>query len=254
MAVPSAFLPGRSILHRLDPRAKLILLVAVAACFFLPGPRWIAPAYTVFLALLVGLCLGFRELGMVLAAVVPVLAVICVLTPVFRRGGDTLVALFDVRLLTTDGLAEVLRLVSRFTGLTLAFYAVFRTLDMNEMVISLRWFGLPYRAALVLTIAFRFIPTLFGVYQNAREAHLLRMSEGRRRGFFGRTMPVLTSVVIHAVRQIPSLAMALEIRGFGRLSPRTSFRSLPSGRRLVAALALTAGLCALLIAPFVLAL
>jgi energy-coupling factor transporter transmembrane protein EcfT len=48
--------------------------------------------------------------------------------------------------------------------------------------------------------------------------------------------------------------MALEIRGFGRLSSRTSFRSLPAGRRLVAALALTAGLCALLFAPFVLAL
>ncbi len=250
--VSSPFLSGRSVLHRFDPRAKLILLVVLTVCFFLPGPVWVAPAYAALLALFLGLCLGARVLGRMLATVAPVIVVICLVTPVLQRGGDALVILSGVRLLTTGGLAEVLRLVTRFTGLTLTFSAVFLTLEMNDMVLALRWFGLPFREALILTVAFRFIPTLFGVYQGARDAHLLRMSQAGRRGFFARTIPVLTSVVIHAIRQIPSLAMALETRGFGRAGPRTSFRSLPGGGRLVVALAITAALCVMLVLPFVL--
>lgn len=245
-------LPGTSILHRYDPRGKLVFLAVLVACFFVPGPAWLPAAWVLALAGLIAACLGPRELGRALAAIAPVLAVICLLTPAFRRGGETLWQPFGLRVLTVDGLAEVLRLVVRFTGLTLSFYAVFRTLDMDEMVAALRWFGLPFRAALVLIIAFRFIPTLFAVYQSVQDAHLLRMSRGRRRGFLARTLPMLTSVVIHSVRAIPSLAMALETRGLGRPQARTSLRSLPGGRRLAVALLVTACLCGLAIVPLAL--
>ncbi len=241
--------PGRSILHRYDPRAKLLFLVVLVACFFVPGPAWITAAWVIALAVVIAACLGLRDLGRALATIAPVLAVICVLTPVFRRTGPPLWQPFGARVLTVDGLAEVIRLVTRFTGLTLAFFAVFRTLDMDGMVAALRWFGLPFRAALVFIIAFRFIPTLFGVFQSVQEAHLLRMSGARRRGFLARTLPMLTSVVIHAVRSIPSLAMALETRGLGRQGKRTAFRELPGGRGLALSLAVTLVLCALAVVP-----
>jgi energy-coupling factor transport system permease protein len=242
-------LAGTSILHRYDPRAKLIFLAVLAVCFFVPGPAWVHASWVICLVVVIAACLGLRELGRALAPIAPVLAVICLLTPVFRRGGEALWQPFGVRVLTVDGLAEVLRLVTRFTGLTLAFFAAFRTLDMDEMVEALRWFGLPFRAALVLIIALRFIPTLFGVYQSVQDAHLLRMSRGKRRGFLARTLPLLTSVVIHSVRGIPSLAMALELRGFGRSEKRTSFRVLPAGMSLAVSLAATAAMSAFLIVP-----
>lgn len=245
-------LPGTSILHRYDPRAKLVFLVVLVACFFVPGPAWVPAAWVVALAALIAACLGPRELGRAMASIAPVLAVICLLTPVFRRTGEALWQPFGVRVLTVDGLAEVTRLVVRFTGLTLAFFAVFRTLDMDGMVAALRWFGLPFRPALVIIIAFRFIPTIFGVYQSVQDAHLLRMSGTRRRGFFARVLPILTSVVIHSVRSIPALAMALETRGLGRRGKRSGLRVLPGGRGLAVSIAVTVLLCGLVIVPLAL--
>jgi energy-coupling factor transport system permease protein len=243
---------GTSLLHRFDPRAKLIALAAFAAGFFLPVPLWAIAAYAAVLALAIALCLGPLELGRSLAAIAPVLLIICILTPVFHRQGAAVLTVRGFTLLTSDGLQEALRLLIRFTGLTLAFYAAFRSMDMDELILALRWFGVPHRAALVVIIALRFIPSLFIVYRNVQDAHLLRRAKGRKQGFFARTMPVLTSVFIQAIRGIPSLAMALETRGLGSRVRRSDYRVLPAGRRLALSMATAAAIIALLLAPLAL--
>jgi energy-coupling factor transport system permease protein len=244
-------LPGHSPLHRLDPRAKIAGLVAFVPSFFVFPAAWLPVVYAACLALVIVLFLGPRELGRSLAAVGPLLLIICVLTPVFHRGGRTLWSLFGLAVLTTDGLRESVRLVGRFAGLTLVFYAVFRTLDMDDLVLALRWYGLPFRAALALIVAFRFIPTLFALYRGVQDAHALRRAGERRTGFFARMLPQLTSVFIQAVRMIPALAMALETRGFGRRTPRTEWRLLPAGRRLAVSFVVTGLFAAAAYAPLV---
>jgi energy-coupling factor transport system permease protein len=226
-------LPGRSILHRLDPRAKLAGLVVVVPTFFVFSSPWLPGAYAAVLAVAVALFLGPRELGRSLRTVAPLLLVICVLTPLFHRGGEVFWQPFGLPLLTSDGVRESLRIVGRFAGLTLVFFLVFRTLSMDEFVLALRWYGLPFRAALTLTVAFRFIPTLFLLSRGVQDAHALRRAGERPPGFFSRILPQLTSVFIQAVRMIPSLAMALETRGFGRGNPRTEWITLPAGRSVV---------------------
>jgi energy-coupling factor transport system permease protein len=104
-------------------------------------------------------------------------------------------------------------------------------LELDELVLALRWYGLPYRPSLTLIMAFRFIPTLVELYQNVQDAHSLRTAGERPVGFFGRILPRLTSVFIQAIRMVPSLAMALETRGLGRRTPRTEWRELPRRRR-----------------------
>jgi len=181
-----------------------------------------------------------------------VLLIICLLTPVFHRDGAALWSVSGFALLTTDGLRESARLVLRFTGRTLAFYAAFRSLDMNELILAFRWYGLSYRISLIVIIALRFIPSLFVVYRNVQDAHLLRRSRGRKPGFFRRTLPVLTSVFIQAIRGIPSLAMALETRGYGRRGKRSEYSVLPGGRRLAVSMGAAAVLTALVLAPLAL--
>ena len=223
-------LPGRSLLHRWDPRAKLAGLVIILPAFFVFPSPWLPGTYAAALALLLWLFLGGRELWKSISAVVPVLAVICILTPLFRRGGQPVWSAFGFPLLTSEGIAETGRMAGRFAGLTLAFFAVFRTLNADDLVLALRWYGLPFRGALAITIALRFIPTLFALSQNVRDAHALRRAGEGRTSFFARTIPQLTSVFIQAVRVIPSLAMALETRGFGRANRRTSLMTLPTGK------------------------
>jgi energy-coupling factor transport system permease protein len=246
------FSPGSTLLHRFDPRAKLLLLIAVTACFFLPLPLEVLAAYVGALSALVGFSLGWRQLGKSLLAIAPLLLVICLFTPLFRAGGRVIWAPFGLAYLTSDGASATARLLARFTGITLGFFAAFRTIELDELILTLRWYGLPYRSTLILTIALRFIPSLAEVYANVRDAHTLRRGVESGKRPFERLIPVLTSMIIQAVRGIPTLAMVLELRGFGRANRRTEYRTLGSAQRLARHLAVGALLAAVLFAPLAL--
>lgn len=246
------FKPGVSVLHRFDPRAKLPLLLVITTCFFLPFRLAIPASYAAALAVVVGVCLGLGELKKAVLAIAPLLLVICALTPLFMQGGRLLWAPFGLPYITSAGLLQTARLGIRFCGITFVFFAVFRTIELDDLILTLRWYGLSYRVTLVLTIALRFIPTLAQVYANVRDAHALRRSGGRRERPMERLIPVLTSLVIQAVRGIPTLAMVLESRGFGRSNPRTCYAELPGGARLARHLAAAAAIALCCLAPLAL--
>lgn len=245
------FRPGHSFLHRFDPRAKLIVLIPLFSSFFLPGPVWLPAAYVGALALVIMGSLGPRELLSPLRAIVPILLLICLLTPPFHPQGRPILSLFSRPLLTSEGLEETILLFMRFTGITLACFAVFRTLDLNDFVLSLRWFGLPFSLCLVLIVTLRYIPSLGEIWRNVRDAHKLRSGppkRGRRNRARG-WMPLLTSILIEAIKGIPALAMALESRGFGRKTLRTSYAVLPPGNRFAVDIVIVLAVSAILIAP-----
>lgn len=245
------FLPGESFLHRFDPRAKLAVLLSGAVFVFMP--HMVLPSFLLSLALaaLVARFLGAGELRRPVAALLPILVFIVLLTPVFRRGGAPLLVVGGVRILTTEALRDITALSVRFLCITLLFFAVFRSTDPDGLVLALRSLGLPYGAALTLIIALRAIPSLSAAYRDVTDAHKLRRAGSHEDRGSRAIVPVLTSVLIHALKGIPLLAMALESRGYGRRGPRTSFAVLKTGRPLaldLAAAALVAAalfLCAL---------
>jgi energy-coupling factor transport system permease protein len=238
------FKPGASFLHRFDPRAKLVLLAPVMACFFLPTPLVVSGAYVVLLAAVVAAAFGPSELAVPLRPILPVLILICLLTPPFHPEGQVLLRVYSFPLVTTPGLRATLAMIIRFTGITLAFFAVFRSIELNELMLGLRWFGLPFSLCLLVIIAFRSIPSLGLTYRSVQDAHKLRagppLRGRRRRGRLAAFLPILTSVLIQAVKGMPVLAMVLESRGFGRVNPRTSFVELKKGRALSVDLAVSA--------------
>ncbi len=228
--------PGTSVLHRLDPRAKLILLVVVLAAFFLPSAPWVLVLFTAAIVCVIAFSLGPSQLVPPLKTLWPILFLIFLLTPPFHRTGAAVVRVFGLSLVTVDGLNTTLVMLLRFLGITFGFFAVVRTLALDDMVLSLRWFGLPYSACLVITITLRTIPTLGATWHNVLDAHRLRsgsLSDAPRPRLVDKYLPVLTSVLIEAVKGIPLLAMALECRGFGRRNPRTSLAELKSGRKII---------------------
>ncbi len=238
--ITDTFKPGHSMLHRLDPRPKLILLVVTSVVFFLPIPPLYLTPYVALLALLTLLCLGPRELAIPMLAILPILLIVTILTPLFRREGEPILLLLGRVIATTGGLKETGRMILRFTGVTLAFFLYLRTTDINNLILALRWFRLPFGASLVVTITLRYIPYMVNVYSNVVDAHKLRSGtpgkRERRWAFFRRlkkTLPVLTSVLIYAIKGVPMLSMALESRGVGRNNPRTMYVQLKQGRSLI---------------------
>jgi energy-coupling factor transport system permease protein len=244
--------PGTSVLHRLDPRPKMLFLAVILAAFFVPSAPWVLLLFTVAIVGVIVLTLGPGQLVPPLKTLWPILVFIALLTPPFHRDGYPLVRILDVTVVTSEGLRTTLVLLLRFLGITFGFFAVVRTVALDDMVLSLRWFRLPYAACLVITITLRTIPSLAGTWHNVLDAHRLRSGAAdapRRPRIVQTYLPVLTSVLIEAVKGIPVLAMALESRGFGRRNPRTSYAELIKGRALLGDMLLLAAAAAALLWP-----
>lgn len=238
--------PGSSFLHRTDPRARLVALAGFTACFLVPGePLPLAFLAAACLVVVAG-TLGLRQLGGLLRAIAPLLAFIVVLTPFFSRGGATIVAVGGFPLLTLGGVRDIILYLARFTGISAVFFALLRTLRLEELVLALQWFGTPFPAALAITITFRYIPFLAATWREVKDAHRLR-GAGSGPG------PLMTAMVVKAVKSIPTLAMALEGKGLGRAGHRTSLETLGPARRgalhMAAAAVASAAVMLLLLLP-----
>ena len=249
---------GPSAFHRYDPRAKIVLLLAFLSLFFLPIPVGRLGAYLAVVLLVTGVFLGILNILRPIRLILPILILVVLLTPPFHRYGPVLVSIRGFSLLSVPGLMETLRLIVRFTGITVLFYLFLGTTDQENLILAFRWFGLPFTFSLILGIALEYIPTILILYSQVQDAHRLRRadaepvseqahpagrtpagggrSRGEAKGLFRRlagAIPVLTSVIVLSVRRIPTLAMALETRGVGRKNRRGSYRSLKSGRSLL---------------------
>ena len=230
--ISGAFLPGSSMVHRTDPRIKLALLIVWVVALILPVSLLSLAGYYLGLVLLITLALSFREVLQPLKTIWPILLLVALLTPPFHHAGRTLFQIGTSVTITLGGLQEALILIIRFSGITSAFFLFFRTTSIDDFILTLRWYGLPYSGALVITIAFRYIPSLLQLYHNIEDAHALRRPVQSGKATlnpvkkFTHLFPTLVSVMIHSIKSIPTLSMALESRGFGRSNSRTSYRRL----------------------------
>ena len=244
-----------SLLHRYDCRLKLFLLPVMTVFFFLPLSAVASGLYTGTLIFLVLVLLGGRDMLIPLKMIFPLLILILILTPLFNRSGELLLQAGNMVLVSDRGLEEALIYICRFTGISFLFFIFFRTTPMEDILLGLHWYRLPYTAVLVISIALRYIPHLAGLYSQIRAAHALRQTAGGRRtrgiGRIKNLFPVLVSLVIQSVKTIPVLTMALELKGIGREGVRSRYRTLPAAPapllQITFSLALLAALLSLLI-------
>jgi len=234
--ISSTFIQGNSILHKADPRLKAIILLSIVVIFFLPL------SISAMLILFTGLILlGINSLGLLKALqpvkmILPILIFVIILTPPFFKGGETILIIKNTTILTSEGLFQTLRLILRFTGITVSFYIFFSTTSISSFVLTLEWFKLPYKAALIITIALRYIPSMIIIYNNIKDAHSLRSADNSKKYFWKKlntVFPTLVSVLIHSIKSIPTLSMALELRGIGCSTKRTQFNLIKSNKMIL---------------------
>jgi len=234
--ISSTFIHGNSILHKADPRLKTIILLNIVIMFFLPLS---ITAMLIFFTglLIIGIySLGFLKAFQPVKMILPILIFVIILTPPFFKGGETILIIKNIIILTSEGLLQTLRLVLRFTGITVSFYIFFSTTSISSFVLTLEWFKLPYKAALIITIALRYIPSMIIIYNNIKDAHSLR-STGNSKKYFWRKLntifPTLVSVLIHSIKSIPTLSMALELRGIGSNTKRSQYNYIESSKMIL---------------------
>lgn len=231
------FYPVESPLHALDPRAKIVATGLLVLGLFLV--RSVAGFALVTLALAALVYIARIPPGTFLRVLRPVLLIVA-LTALFQvffsREGEILLQ-WGALEIHEGGVRmgfllalRILLLVSA-AGLLTATTAPVALADAIEDLLSpLKRLRFPaHEVAMMMTIALRFIPTLYEEAQKIMKAQAARGSDASDGGLVRRAramVPVMVPLTIGAFRRADELAEAMESRGYSGGEGRTRYREL----------------------------
>lgn len=252
------FFPGKSPIHRMDPRTKLILTVVYIVVLFI-ADNWFS--YLVMMAFLV-FCIKISSIppksivrGM--KPLVFILMFTAILNLFYTDGGIVLVRLGSLAI-TTEGLKRaffmiwrIMMLISGTFLLTYTTSPISLTDGLESLLNPLKKIHVPvHELAMMMSIALRFIPTLIEETDKIMNAQKARGADFENGSIIDRAkalVPVLVPLFISAFRRADELATAMECRCYQGGEGRTKMKLLRYSRVDIQAF----GICACLVAAVV---
>lgn len=233
------YFPGNSLLHRLDPRTKIILLfIFIVGIFIFDTPlSYVALSAGTLLLIYVSRV----PFGMMLKSLKPLLWIL-----IFTFGihlvstpGETIFR-FWVFNITAEGFWQgffvSLRLVLLILMSSLLTFTTspLELTDALEMLLSpLKRIGVPaHELAMMMTIALRFVPTLLEETDRIMKAQMARGADFSSGNIIKRAqnlVPILVPLFISAFRRADELATAMEARCYRGGDNRTRMKELSLG-------------------------
>ena len=230
------FFPGNSIIHRLDPRTKIISVFVLMILIFMADG---AAAYT-FLTVATCAAIFISKIppSTVLKSLKPVSWIILftLLIHLFTHKGNVLAEIWFFKI--TDegvkfGVLISLRLILLiiFSSLLTFTTSPIQLTDALEKILSpLKKIGVPaHEFAMMMTIAIRFIPTLLEELDKIIKAQKSRGADFESGNIFERLknfVPILVPLFISSFRRADELAMAMEARCYRGGEGRSHMKSL----------------------------
>ncbi|MBN2851528.1 MAG: energy-coupling factor transporter transmembrane protein EcfT [Clostridia bacterium] len=230
------YLPGKSVIHRLDPRTKLILTVLFMIVLFILNSiisLTIGLLLVVLLFKIAGISYKYAFKG-----IKPVLYIIIftVILNVFFTGGDPLVT-WKFITITKEGITSAVTVALRvFTLITSASIMTYTTTPImltdaiEKLLKPLNKVKIPvHEMAMMMTIALRFIPTLIDETDKIMKAQAARGADIGTGNILERAksfIPILVPLFISSFKRADDLAIAMESRCYRGGEGRTSMRVL----------------------------
>lgn len=234
------YVPGSSLIHRMDPRAKLILIFAFVFIVFIANnflTYALLGVFTLFVVMMTKLPLRFLIRG--LRPVLWIILFTFILHLIVTKEGEVLI---DLRFLKIyeEGLKQGIFISLRFlylilitTILTLTTTPIEITDGMESLLGPFGKLGLPvHELALMMSISLRFIPTLMEETDKILKAQMARgvdFTGGPLKDRFKAVVPLLVPLFISAFKRAEELATAMEARGYNGGEGRTKLRQLKWG-------------------------
>ncbi len=252
------FYPVDSLVHRLDPRMKIILaVVLIVAVFMVQG----FVGYALVLAFVyLSARLSNVPFRMLLGGLKPLrfILILTFLLNLFFNNGQTVLFHWQFITLTAEGLATAVHYSLRLTFLVLGTSLLTLTTspvalaDGIELLFGpLKRIHFPaHELAMMMTIALRFIPTLMEETDKIMKAQMARGADFESGNLIARAkamIPLLVPLFVSAFRRAGDLAMAMEARCYHGGENRTRLRVLKTTRNDYLALGTVALLTALIV-------
>ena len=231
------YFPGQSVIHRLDPRTKLIMLVVYIVALFLAG-SWVSYGL-MFLFLATVIWMSTIPLKSILRGMKPLVMILIftgVLNLFFTQEGEVIFH-FWILTMTTGGLARAVMMMSRIlmliTGTFLLTYTtspIALTDRLESLMKPLKKVGVPvHELSMMMCIALRFIPTLIEETDKIMCAQKARGADFETGSLMDRAkalIPILVPLFISAFRRADELATAMECRCYQGGEGRTKMKLL----------------------------
>ena len=231
------YYPVDSPVHRLDPRAKIILTFLYIVAVFLARQIYLYLAILAYLSM--AIYLSKLPFGLLVKSLKPMrilLVFTFILNVFFGAGSRELVRLGPI-VVWEEGLLNAihfsLRLVFLVLGssvLTLTTAPVILTDGLERLASPLKVVRFPaHEMAMMMTIALRFIPTLIEEADKIMKAQTARGADFESGNLLKRAramIPLLVPLFISAFRRAGDLAMAMEARCYHGGEGRTRLRVL----------------------------
>ena len=231
------YFPGNSVVHRLDPRTKLVMLIVYIVALF-SAVSWVS--YGVMLLFLLTVIrishIPFKSIVRGLKPLLMILVFTGVLN-IFFSGGETVLVKFWGITITLEGLERaffmVIRIMMLVTGTFLLTYTtspIALTDGLESLMGPLKKIRVPvHELSMMMCIALRFIPTLIEETDKIMSAQKARGADFESGSLMDRVkalIPILVPLFVSAFRRADELATAMECRCYHGGDGRTKMKLL----------------------------
>ena len=230
------FIPGNGIVHRADPRVKILLLIGFITLIFCAFNFYAlgviaAAVFTAILLSDVPVLMYIKSLKVII-----VIVLITSLLNLFYGTGDPICE-FWVFKITMSGIYRAIFISVRIVLLILISSCLTFTTQPTDLTDAIERLMKPlkifrvkvHEIAMMMTIALRFVPTLLEETDKIMSAQKARGADMESGGLIRKVKaltPVLIPLFVSAFRRAYELAMAMECRCYRGGEGRTRMKSL----------------------------
>ena len=231
------YFPGNSLVHRLDPRTKLLAVTLYIVALFLAD--FFVTYAIMLLVLALAIAISKVPLRSILRGLKPILfiAIFTALLNLFYTSGEHVLVKFWIFTITLEGVFNaffmVVRIMMLIAGTFLLTYTtspILLTDGLESLLSPLKKLHIPiHELSMIMSIALRFIPTLIEETDKIMSAQRARGADFESGNLMQRAkalIPLLVPLFISAFRRADELAVAMECRCYHGGEGRTRLRQL----------------------------
>lgn len=232
------YMPYNSIIHRLDPRVKMVLMMALITITMINPARFIGYLVLgIFLLMIIGLSkIPFKFMMKALKPMIFMMSFLFIINLLLIREGEVLFriagfAIYDRAVIQTAFiLIRVILLISFTTILTASTKPLDLTMAIEDLLSPLKRFKVPsHTIAMMISLALRFIPTLLEEAQRIMKAQASRGVDFETGSLKQKIMAIGSMIIplfIASLQRAEDIANAMESRGYVPDQHRTRYHQL----------------------------
>ncbi len=234
------YYPGESLIHRLDPRMKLVLTVGFIVLAFMAKVAvslWLVAFFLIVMMLLSKIPL--KMYLKTLKPIIPIVVLTSIINAIYVTDGTPLFSFWKITV-TSGGVLTAVYMSSRICLLILCSSMLTYTTTPTQLTDAIERLFSPLKyikldvhsLAMMMTIALRFIPTLIEETEKIMSAQKARGANMESGGLLSRVkalIPILIPLLISSFRRAAELADAMECRCYHGGKGRTRMKQLKLG-------------------------